>query len=81
MKRRRLRGDENVSSKSTLKGSLVFHDYSINWTGTNGFEVKIENERFTAVCTRCRYNLKSGHFMFQFCLQSWTKIVETIYQN
>ena len=30
---------------------------------TNGFHVKAENERFTAVGSRCRQNLKYEHFM------------------
>ena len=27
--------------------------YINNWIGTDGFEVKKENERFTMVCPRC----------------------------
>ena len=31
-----------------------------NWVGTSGFELKIENERLTVICSRSRQNLKCG---------------------
>ena len=30
--------------------------------GTNGFKVKIENERFIVLCSRGRQNVKLGNF-------------------
>ena len=35
-------------------------EVSKNWIGTDRFEVKSENERFTVVCPRCRQNLTSA---------------------
>ena len=34
--------------------------------GTNGFHVKAKNERFTAVSSRCRQNLKYENFTSSF---------------
>ena len=36
------------------------------WLGTNAFHVKAKNERFTAVGSHCRQNLKYEHFMSLF---------------
>ena len=35
--------------------------------GTHGFKVKIENELFILVYSRCRQNLKIGDFTVLFC--------------
>ena len=35
--------------------------------GTNGFHVKVKNERFTAASSRCRQNLKQENFTSSFC--------------
>ena len=42
-------------------------ELSCNWMGTNGFKVKIENEWFIVICSRCRQNLKIGDFTLLFC--------------
>ena len=36
------------------------------WSGRSSFKVNIENERCTAVCSRCRQNLKFGNFTLSF---------------
>lgn len=35
-------------------------------TGSNGFKLKMRNERFTYVLSRRRYDLKYGYFTFLF---------------
>ena len=42
-------------------GDVSYNVY--NLTGTDGFEVKTENERFTFVRPRYRQNLKFGYFL------------------
>ena len=63
---------ENVTLKLNFALRLVSWDYSMLITlykiggvhfrllGTNCFHVKAKNERFTAVSSRCRQNLKYG---------------------
>ena len=78
-------GNENVSPKYNLALSQVFRDYSVlftlyntgelscNWMGTNGFKVKIENDCFIVICSRCRQNLKFGDFTL---LHVWCSTAE-----
>ena len=60
-----------IITNSALRASLVIYIISYparpsriivkyNWIGTSGFEVKIENERLTVICSRSRQNLKCG---------------------
>ena len=61
-----------------LCGNLALCDYSnlfnlynvtklsSNRTGGNGIQVEMENEKFTAMCSRCPQNLKFGHFTLLF---------------
>ena len=44
----------------------VMGELSNKWIGTDGFEVKRENEKFTAMCPLCPQNLKMGHFKLLF---------------
>ena len=69
---------ENVTLKLNFALSLVSWDYSMLITlykiggvhlrllGTNCFHVKAKNERFTAVSSRCRQNLKYENFPSSF---------------
>ena len=66
--------NENVALKLNFVLSSVFCDFStlvalykiggvhFRWLGTNGFQVKAENERFTAASSRYRQNLKELKF-------------------
>ena len=66
--------NENVTLKLNFALSKVFCDYSMlvilykiggvhfRLLGTNGFHVKLKNERFTAASSRCRQNLKYENF-------------------
>ena len=68
--RRQLQGKRHIKIELCFKFSLlglfhVDHVYKIGGVhfrllGTNCFHVKAKNERFTAVSSRCRQNLKYG---------------------
>ena len=69
--------DENVSLKLNFALSLlrIFHvgrvvkkigEVHFRLLGTNGFQVKAENERFTVTSSRCRQNLKYENFTSLF---------------
>ena len=69
---------ENVTLKLNFALSWVSCDYSMLITlnkiggvhfcvlGTNGFHVKVKNERFTPASLRCRQNLKYENFTSSF---------------
>ena len=70
--------NENVTLTFDFALSKLFCDYSMLVTlykiggvhfrllGTNGFHVKLKNERFTVASFRCRQNLKYENFMSSF---------------
>ena len=82
-------GNENVSSKYNLALWQVFRDYSVfftlynagalscNWVGTNGVEVKTENDCFIVICSRCLQNLKYGDFTLLFSWSTAEKCMES----
>ena len=87
-------GNENVIPKCNLTQSQVFGDYSAflftlyntgelscNWMGTNGFNVKIENEWFIFTCSRCHQNLNFGNFTLWFCLRLRVVILGSFSKN
>ena len=56
-----------TAEKLRLIPSAVRANYPVsNWIGSNRLKVKVEKERFIAVCSCCRQNLKFGYFTL-FC--------------
>ena len=52
----------------------------VSWKeiGTNGFRVKIENERFSAACLGCRQNFKFGDFTSSLCRGPLTYLLKCV---
>ena len=79
--------NENIALKLNFVLSSVFCDFStlvalykiggvhFRWLGTNGFQVKAENERFTAASSRYRQNLKYENFTSTRRLADYVKIL------
>ena len=50
-----------------------------NGMDTIGLKVKIENEWFIAICSRCRQNIKFGAFTSLFCGVLYVKEIPMIF--
>ena len=55
-----------VFQPSSCVRSLLLTEHVANWTSRSAVEGNVENERFTVVFSRCRWNLKFGNFSLTF---------------